>query len=148
MGDLGFWGRKIPLVHLDSRHGYRSLEAEATMLYEMIAVVRVGNIAEVKEIAHKAGTLLLQNGGVIRSLTNWGPFLLTKPMRKHQQKHDSGHHFVLRFDASPEVQANVRKAIAIDPRMIRCGVVKMVGGDKLVGEHGIKGMSEIGAEGP
>lgn len=38
--------------------------------------------------------------------------------------------------------------MAIDPRMIRCGVVKMVGGDKLVGEHGIKGMSEIGADGP
>ncbi|KAI4114406.1 MAG: hypothetical protein LQ338_008010 [Usnochroma carphineum] len=117
------------------------------MLYEMIAVVRPGNIAEVKEIAHKAGSLLLQNGGVIRSLTNWGPFLLTKPVRKHQQKHDSGHHFIMRFDASPEVQAKVRKTIAIDPRMIRCGVVKMVGGDRLVGEQGIKGMSEIGAEG-
>ncbi|KAI4153405.1 MAG: hypothetical protein L6R39_001585 [Caloplaca ligustica] len=99
-------------------------------------------------IARKAGTLLLQNGGVIRSLTNWGPFLLTKAVRKHQQKHDSGHHFILRFDASPEVQAKVRKAIAIDPRMIRCGVVKMVGGDKLVGEHGIRSMSEIGADGP
>ncbi|KAL8785085.1 MAG: hypothetical protein Q9213_003590 [Squamulea squamosa] len=139
------------------------------MLYEMIAVVRPGNIAEVKEyevpnaisklqqmlsvyacsgIALKAGTLLLQNGGVIRSLTNWGPFLLTKPVKKHQQKHDSGHHFILRFDASPDVQEKVRKAVAIDPRMIRCGVVRMVGGEKLVGEHGIKGMSEIGAEGP
>lgn len=53
----------------------------------------------------------------------------------------------MRFDASPEVQAAMRKAIAIDPRMIRCGVVKMVGGDKLVGEHGIRGMSDIGAEG-
>ncbi|KAL8749417.1 MAG: hypothetical protein Q9199_007698 [Rusavskia elegans] len=136
--------------------------------------VRPGNIAEVKEygrllapvklnrvfryssaghfqftaIRSRAGTLLLQNGGVIRSLTNWGPFLLTKPVKKHQQKHDSGHHFILRFDASPIVQEKVRKAVAIDPRMIRCGVVKMVGGDKLVGEHGIKGMSEIGADGP
>ncbi|KAL9576867.1 MAG: hypothetical protein Q9212_006755 [Teloschistes hypoglaucus] len=118
------------------------------MLYEMIAVVRPGNIKEVKEIALKAGTLLLQNGGVIRSLTNWGPFLLAKPVKKHQQTHDSGHHFIMRFDSSPEVQATVRKAIAIDPRMIRCGVVKMVGGDKLVGEHGIRGMSDIGAEGP
>ncbi|KAL8935700.1 MAG: hypothetical protein Q9211_004565 [Gyalolechia sp. 1 TL-2023] len=114
----------------------------------MIAVVRPGNIAEVKDIALKAGTVLLQNGGVIRSLTNWGPFLLTKPIKKHQRKHDSGHHFILRFDASPQVQEKVRKTIAIDPRMIRCGVVRMVGGDKLVGEHGIKGMSEIGAGGP
>lgn len=118
------------------------------MLYEMIAVVRPGNIAEVKEIALKAGTLLLQNGGVVRSLTNWGPFLLTKPVIKHQLKHDSGHHFILRFDASPQVQEKVRKTIAIDPRMIRCGVVRMVGGDKFVGERGIKGMSEVGAEGP
>lgn len=46
------------------------------------------------------------------------------------------------------MQEKVRKAVAIDPRMIRCGVVKMVGGEKLVGEHGIKGMSEIGADGP
>lgn len=33
----------------------------------------------------------------------------------------------MRFDASPEVQQLVRKAIAIDPRMIRCGVVKLGG---------------------
>ncbi|KAL8967103.1 MAG: hypothetical protein Q9183_003067 [Haloplaca sp. 2 TL-2023] len=121
------------------------------MLYEMIAVVRATqtqNIAEVKEIAHKAGALLLQHGGVVRSLTNWGPYLLTKPIKKNQNKYHSGHHFVLRFDSSPEVQAKVRKAIAIDPRMIRCGVVKMVGGDKLVGERGIQGMSEVGAQGP
>lgn len=35
----------------------------------------------------------------------------------------------MRFDASPVTQLEVRKAIAIDPRLIRCGVVKM--GSKL-----------------
>jgi len=52
------------------------------MLYELIAVVRAGNIAEVKEIARTTGTLILSSRGVIRGLTNWGPFLLTKPVRK------------------------------------------------------------------
>ena len=33
----------------------------------------------------------------------------------------------MRFDASPGVQELVRKSIAVDPRMVRCGVVKMGG---------------------
>ena len=33
----------------------------------------------------------------------------------------------MRFDASPAAQRLVRKTIAIDPRMIRCGLVKMGG---------------------
>ncbi len=33
----------------------------------------------------------------------------------------------MRFDCSPETQELVKKTVAIDPRMIRCGVVKMGG---------------------
>ncbi|CAF9904447.1 MAG: hypothetical protein ALECFALPRED_008558 [Alectoria fallacina] len=100
------------------------------MLYEMIAVVRVGKphtTNEVKEIARTACDLILARGGVVRGLTNWGPFLLIKPIKKNQIRHDSGHHFILRFDASPSLQELVRKTVAIDPRMVRCGVVKMGG---------------------
>lgn len=35
----------------------------------------------------------------------------------------------MRFDASPAAQHMARKTVAIDPRMVRCGVVKM--GSKL-----------------
>ena len=52
-------------------------------------------------------------------------------------RHDSGHHFIMRFDASPAVQQLVRKTIAIDPRMIRCGVVKM--GERLKDVVDVKG---------
>lgn len=31
----------------------------------------------------------------------------------------------MRFDASPSTQQLVKKTVAIDPRMIRCGMVKM-----------------------
>ena len=84
------------------------------------------NIIEYR-IARTAGALILAQGGVVRGITNWGPFLLTKPTKKNQTRHDSGHHFILRFDASPTVQELVKKTIAIDPRMVRCGLVKMGG---------------------
>ena len=89
-------------------------------------------------IAHTAGSLILAHGGVVRGLTNWGPYLLTKPVKKNQARHDSGHHFILRFDASPSVQELVKKTVAVDPRMIRCGVVKMGGRLKDIAE--VKGV--------
>jgi hypothetical protein len=33
----------------------------------------------------------------------------------------------MRFDCSPETQEVVKKTVAIDPRMIRCGMVRMGG---------------------
>lgn len=78
-------------------------------------------------IARKAGDIILSSGGVIRGITNWGPFLLAKPKVSTQVLHDSGHHFIMRFDCSPQTQQLVRKTVAIDPRMIRCGVVKLGG---------------------
>lgn len=78
-------------------------------------------------IARKAGGIILSSGGVIRGITNWGPFLLAKPKVSAQVLHDSGHHFIMRFDCSPKTQELVRKTVAIDPRMLRCGVVKLGG---------------------
>jgi len=95
------------------------------MLYELIAVVRPGNVAEVKEIARTTGALILNSGGVVRGLTNWGTFFLTKPTRKHQATYDSGHHFIMRFDSSPKTQEIVRTTLGLDPRMIKFSVVKM-----------------------
>ena len=95
------------------------------------------NISFFSRIARTAGNLILAQGGVVRGITNWGPFLLTKPTKKNQMRHDSGHHFIMRFDASPAVQRLVRKTIAIDPRMIRCGVVKM--GERLKDIVDVKG---------
>ncbi|KAA6409511.1 MAG: 37S ribosomal Mrp17 [Lasallia pustulata] len=95
------------------------------MLYELIAVVRQGKTAEVKEIARTAGAVVLRSGGVIRGITNWGVFLLTGPTHKHQARHDRGHHFIMRFDSSVEGQYAVRNLLSRDPRMVRFSVVKL-----------------------
>lgn len=73
----------------------------------------------------------------MRGITNWGPFLLTAPKVRTQVLQDSGHHFIMRFDCSPETQRLVRKTTAIDPRMLRCGVVRI--GNTLQEIHDAKG---------
>jgi small subunit ribosomal protein S6 len=78
-----------------------------------------------RRIARATGRIILSNKGVIRDLKNWGTFLLTKPRRKLDTRYIDGHHFVMRFDCSPDTQAAVRKLLAGDPRMIRHGIVKV-----------------------
>ncbi|KAI9695839.1 MAG: hypothetical protein M1820_008394 [Bogoriella megaspora] len=134
------------------------------MLYELIGIVRPGNVNEVKEyafsttsadsqffhhlpsihgpylrqpflrfaaniepprIAKTAALTVLNAGGVVRGITNWGTFLLPKPLRVHQVLHHRGHYFIMRFDSGARTQHAVRKTIGLDPRMIRFSVVKM-----------------------
>ena len=80
-----------------------------------------------------AGQQVLSSRGVIRGLTNWGPFLLPKPTTKHQALHHTGHYFVMRFDASATTQQSIRNSLGLDPRMIRFSVVKI--GDRLGGSE-------------
>ncbi|PHH91997.1 hypothetical protein CDD83_9365 [Cordyceps sp. RAO-2017] len=95
------------------------------MLYELIAIVRTGNLSEVKEIAHTVGSLVIKNGGVIRGLANWGVYTLPKPISIHQRKHTHGHHFVMRYDASIAVHEQIRKTLRFEPRMIRSAHVRL-----------------------
>ncbi|KAI5811137.1 ribosomal protein S6 [Peziza echinospora] len=107
------------------------------MLYELIAVVRQGSLMEVKEIAKTAGMTVLNNGGVVRGYTNWGPVLLPTRARKHQATHDRGHYFIMRFDSNGATQQTVRTTLGLDPRMIKFSVVKL--GDKLAEVSNVPG---------
>ncbi|KUI65399.1 37S ribosomal protein MRP17, mitochondrial [Cytospora mali] len=100
------------------------------MLYEMIGIVRPGNLAEVKEIVLAAGQLVLRQGGVIRSVDNWGIFALPRTISKAQQLHHNGHYFCMRYDASTETQHAVKNTMSLDPRVIRSTSVKL-GDNKL-----------------
>lgn len=61
----------------------------------------------------------------MRGVTNWGVFQLPRPTRKHQMTHSSGHHFILRFDASAHAQHQLRRTMSLDPRLIRYTMVKL-----------------------
>ncbi|KAK7728365.1 mitochondrial ribosomal small subunit component [Diaporthe eres] len=87
--------------------------------------VRPGNLAEVKEIVLAAGQLVLRNGGVVRSVDNWGVFALPRAVSKNQALHHNGHYFAMRYDASAAAQGIVRRTINLDPRVIRSTSVKL-----------------------
>ncbi|XDG00436.1 hypothetical protein ABKA04_000051 [Annulohypoxylon sp. FPYF3050] len=110
------------------------------MLYELIGIVRPGNLAEVKEIVLTTGQLILQQKGVIRGISNWGIFLLPKPLSVHQMRHHQGHYFAMRFDSSAATQNAVRNMLALDPRMIRHSSVKL-------GDNKLETMSRFGTPG-
>lgn len=100
------------------------------MLYEMIGIVRTGpkgapNLTEVKEIVLTAGSLILQQGGVIRSIANWGVFALPRAVSRNQMRHYNGHYFVVRYDASVATQEQVRQTLGLDPRVVRSTSVKL-----------------------
>ncbi|KAH8668196.1 37S ribosomal protein-like protein Mrp17 [Tricladium varicosporioides] len=109
------------------------------MLYELIAIVRPGNLLEVKEIARTAGQLILRSGGTIRGLNNWGVFSLPKRTRKHQAQYTQGHYFVMRYDANSAIQDNVRTTLGLDPRMIKFSTVKM-------GDGTLESLARIGGD--
>ncbi|KAJ3479584.1 hypothetical protein NLG97_g8287 [Lecanicillium saksenae] len=108
------------------------------MLYELIAIVRPGNLTEVKEIATTVGSTILRNGGVVRGLANWGVFSLPKPISVHQMKHHHGHYFVMRYDASSKLHSEIRNVMRLEPRMIRASHVKL-------GDGKLETLSRFGA---
>ncbi|KAK8101105.1 mitochondrial 37S ribosomal protein bS6m [Apiospora kogelbergensis] len=110
------------------------------MLYELIGIVRPGNLAEVKEIVTTTGALILRERGVIRGLSNWGVFSLPRATSVHQMRHSTGHYFAMRYDGSVETQKSVSKILRNDPRMIRHTSVKL-------GDGKLDTMSRIGAVG-
>ncbi|KHO01215.1 37S ribosomal protein Mrp17 [Metarhizium album ARSEF 1941] len=116
---------KRPSVPPPARPPRPSTRAAVKMLYELIAIVRPGNLGEVKEIAQTVGSLVLRNGGVVRGLDNWGVFSLPKPVSVHQMKHTHGHYFVLRYDSSTKVHQDVRTTLRLEPRMIRSAHIKL-----------------------
>jgi small subunit ribosomal protein S6 len=68
--------------------------------------------------------MILQSGGVVRSLENWGECLLPKRISHFGQKQHTGHYFLMTFDSTISTQSLIRKTLGLDPRMMRFGVVK------------------------
>ncbi|KAK4186647.1 ribosomal protein S6 [Podospora australis] len=100
------------------------------MLYETIGIIRhvPNNLPEVKEIVLTVGRTILQEGGVIRDLRNWGVFSLPRTVSKIQQQHTKGHWFIMRYDCSSKTNETIRSALAVDPRVIRHANVKLGNG--------------------
>lgn len=98
------------------------------MLYELVGIVRVMNPlaanAEAKDLATTIGKLVIQNRGVVRKIVPLGSKLLPKIMKKDQEKHFQGYHFLMMFDSSASVQSEILRTLKNDPRVIRSSIAK------------------------
>ncbi|AQZ12388.1 MRP17 (YKL003C) [Zygosaccharomyces parabailii] len=99
------------------------------MLYELVGIVRVMNPlaanAEAKDLATTIGKLVIQNRGVVRKIVPMGNRLLPKIMKKDQEKHFQGYHFLMLFDSSAGVQSEILRTLKNDPRVIRSFIAKV-----------------------
>ena len=114
--------------HLTSTHRSDlvvSTKSKSQSLLSAFLQTECGSMSNLQRIASTAGRLVLSRNGVVRGVTNWGTFLLPKPLRRYQTLHHTGHYFVMRFDSSAQTQHDVQKTLKLDPRLIRYGVVKM-----------------------
>lgn len=99
------------------------------MLYELVGIVRVVNPSavnkEAKDLATTIGKLVIQNRGVVRKILPMGSKLLPKIMRKDQEQHFQGYHFLMLFDSSAAVQSEILRTLKNDPRVIRSSIVRV-----------------------
>lgn len=54
-----------------------------------------------------------------------GSKLLPKIMRKDQEQHFQGYHFLMLFDSSAAVQSEILRTLKNDPRVIRSSIVRV-----------------------
>ncbi|KAH3899805.1 mitochondrial 37S ribosomal protein bS6m SCDLUD_004098 [Saccharomycodes ludwigii] len=99
------------------------------MLYELISIVRIVSPAtssnEAKELATTIGKLIIQNRGVVRDIVPMGARRLPSIIKKDQEQHFQGYHFLMLFDSSSAVQSEILRTLKNDPRVIRSSIVKV-----------------------
>lgn len=98
------------------------------MYYELLTVSRISDPLKVnleaKKIALTVGKLILNNRGVIREITSLGPRQLPTIVKKDQERHFQGYHFIMGFDSSSAVQQELMRTLKRDPRILRSYIVK------------------------
>ena len=98
------------------------------MYYELFAIARITDPVktskEAVKIASTIGKLILNNRGVIRDITSLGARPLPKIMSKEQERHFQGYHFLMGFDVSANVQAQLLRTLRSDPRILTANIMK------------------------
>jgi len=98
--------------------------------YELLCIVRTALKEEnLKDLVRNTTLDILNSGGVVRGLHNWGERSLPQRMKRHQAWHYEGHYWLMHFDANPTVLAELNRKMILDHRVLRCTTFKL--GDKL-----------------
>lgn len=94
-------------------------------LLQTLRDTRVSPNQATHRIITTAGRTILNNGGVVRAIDNWGVFSLPRPISRSQMMHHNGHYFVMRYDAGTRTQEMLRSNLSQDVRVLRTTSVKL-----------------------
>jgi small subunit ribosomal protein S6 len=105
----------------------------------LIPVHKLTTHLSLHSICRTTGNLILSSGGVVRGITNWGVFRLPKPTKgltRGGTRANAGHYFIVRFDSNAATQAEVKRILKLEPRMLRFSVVKLGTSLEDISKHG------------
>ncbi len=76
-------------------------------------------------MASTIGKLVIKNNGVVREIVSLGAKPLPKLMKKANERHFQGSHFLMLFDSSSAVQREILRSLKNDPRVIRSNLIRV-----------------------
>ncbi|KAK4052975.1 hypothetical protein OIO90_004099 [Microbotryomycetes sp. JL221] len=97
-------------------------------LYELVCIAaRNSALAPIRALTTTASSLIVKNGGVVRTFDYWGNRHLPQPFKRGQDspKAVAGDYWTMKFDANPPTVAALRDRLRLDPRVLRWTVLKV-----------------------
>ncbi|KAL8280630.1 hypothetical protein RQP46_006953 [Phenoliferia psychrophenolica] len=102
-------------------------------LYELLVIAsHHAQLAPIRTLATTTSSLILANGGVVRSLDHWGTRNLPQRMKRGDGSSFSGvcvrralGYWTMRFDANPPTVAALNERLRLDPRVLRWTTLKV-----------------------
>ncbi|ORY75338.1 ribosomal protein S6 [Leucosporidium creatinivorum] len=95
-------------------------------LYELVCIAgHHAQLAPLRALTTTTTSLILANGGVVRSLDHWGTRHLPQKMRRGDGSSLTGDYWTMRFDANPPTVAALNERLRLDPRVLRWTTLKV-----------------------
>jgi len=94
-------------------------------LYNITAIARAGSPqAEVHSLLTKLSKIVLERGGVVAGINNWGVQDLAYRMKARQEFHTHGRFMQIKLVSSPDALKELERNMKLDDRLLRWMVIK------------------------
>lgn len=94
-------------------------------LYNITAIARAGSPqAEVHGLLSKLSKIVLDRGGVVAGINNWGVQDLAYRMKARQEYHTRGRFMQMKLVISPSALKELERNMKLDERLLRWMIIK------------------------
>ena len=94
-------------------------------LYNITAIARAGSPqAEVHGLLAKMSKIVIDRGGVVAGISNWGVQDLAYRMKARQEYHTRGRFMQVKLVTSPDALKELERNMKLDERLLRWMIIK------------------------